>query len=96
MGCASVSGFPAHRSTCTGETGRSSTIGGAGAAQCKGKYSQRAQRDRRPGSVLSVVAGAGRLQNKWIEHPRFPVREDARRRLVRLIERTGAWSDEGR
>ncbi|MEY4979167.1 MAG: bifunctional [glutamate--ammonia ligase]-adenylyl-L-tyrosine [Pseudomonadota bacterium] len=33
----------------------------------------------------------------WSEHPRvLALREDARTRLVRLVQRTGAWLDEGR
>ena len=33
----------------------------------------------------------------WCEHPRVAaLREDTRQRLVRLVQRTGAWVDEGR
>jgi [glutamine synthetase] adenylyltransferase / [glutamine synthetase]-adenylyl-L-tyrosine phosphorylase len=34
---------------------------------------------------------------EWIDHPRvLALREDARQRLVRLVQRTGAWLEEGR
>jgi glutamate-ammonia-ligase adenylyltransferase len=51
--------------------------------------------------LLSVLGGlpeafAAKV-TEWSQHPRvLALREDARVRLVRLVERTGAWLEEGR
>ena len=49
-------------------------------------------------SVLPQLPSAfGQRVAQWCEHPRvLALREDTRVRLVRLVERTGAWIDEGR
>ena len=103
MGCASVCEFlhtlDAHRETVAQEF--DTLLGGAGTAQCKGKgkgcgNGRSAMDDL--GSVLPQLSPvlAERI-GQWIEQPRFlALREDARVRLARLIERTGAWLDEGR
>ena len=101
MGCASVSGFlhalGAHRETVAQEF--DTLLGGAGAAQCKGKgcANGRSATDDL-GSVLPQLSPVlAQRVGQWIEHPRFlALRENARVRVVRLIERTGTWLDEGR
>ena len=102
MGCASVCDFlhtlDAHRETVAHEF--DTLLGGAGQGQCKGKGCNGGS--RAPVADLTSVlpqlpeALATRLA-QWIEQPRYlALRDDARARLVRLIERTGAWLDEGR
>ncbi len=101
MGCANLCEFlhtlDAHRETVAQEF--DTLLGGAGAAQCKGKgcANGRSAMDDL-GSVLPQLSPAlAERIGQWIEQPRFlALREDARVRLVRLIERTGAWLDEGR
>ena len=101
MGCASVCAFlhtlDAHRETVAQEF--DTLLGGAGAAQCKGKGcgNGRSATDDLS-SVLPLLSPAlAERIGQWTEQPRFlALREDARVRLVRLIERTGAWLDEGR
>ena len=100
MGCASVSGFlhalDAHRETVALEF--DTLLGGTGAAQCKGKGCAGRSAPDDLGSVLPRLSPVlAERVGQWIEHPRFlALREDARVRVVRLIERTGTWLDEGR
>ncbi len=102
MGCASVCEFlhtlDAHRETVAHEF--DTLLGGADQGQCKGKGCNGGSRTATAdlASVLPQLpeAFAARVA-EWIEQPRFlALREDARVRLVRLIERTGAWLEDGR
>ncbi len=80
-------------------------LGGEQANGCQGH--QCSQRGSARGSargsddLQGVLAGlpeafAAKVA-QWREHPRvLALREDARLRLVRLVERTGAWIEEGR
>jgi len=105
MGCANLCEFlhtlDAHRETVAQEF--DTLLGGAGAGECKGKGCGSSSGSGRNAandldSVLPQLSPvvAERI-GQWIGQPRFlALREDARVRLVRLIERTGAWLDEGR
>ena len=102
MGCASVCEFlhtlDAHRETVAHEF--DTLLGGASQGQCKGKGcnggSPTASTDLTGVLPQLPEAFAARVA-QWIEQPRYlALREDARVRLVRLIERTGAWLEEGR
>ena len=74
-------------------------LGGAGNGGCNGKGSNgKAQNNDDLQSVLHGLPPAFAAKvDEWSRHPRVQaLREDARVRLVRLVERTGAWIDEGR
>ncbi|WP_137922391.1 bifunctional [glutamate--ammonia ligase]-adenylyl-L-tyrosine phosphorylase/[glutamate--ammonia-ligase] adenylyltransferase [Hydrogenophaga sp. 2FB] len=76
-----------------------STNGGCNGKGCNGKKGAngRSAADELE-SVLDQLpeAFAARV-GQWREHPRvLALREDTRARLVRLVQRTGAWLDEGR
>jgi glutamate-ammonia-ligase adenylyltransferase len=102
LGCVSVCEFlhalDAHREAVAHEF--DTLLGGAGQRECKGKGCNGGSR-LAVDDLASVLprlpeAFAARVA-QWIEQPRFlALREDARARLVRLIERTGAWLEEGR
>ncbi|MDM7949020.1 bifunctional [glutamate--ammonia ligase]-adenylyl-L-tyrosine phosphorylase/[glutamate--ammonia-ligase] adenylyltransferase [Hydrogenophaga sp.] len=101
MGCASVCEFlhtlDAHRETVAHEF--DTLLGGAGQGQCKGKGCNGGTTTTADlTSVLPQLPEAFSARvAEWVEQPRFlALREDARVRLVRLIERTGAWLEEGR
>ena len=101
MGCANLCEFlhalDAHRETVAQEF--DTLLGGAGAGQCKGKgcANGRSASDDLARVLPQLPTALAERVGLWIEQPRFlALREDARVRLVRLIERTGAWLDEGR
>ena len=101
MGCASLCEFlhalDAHRETVAQEF--DTLLGGAGAAQCKGKgcANGRSTVDDLSNVLPQLPPVLAERVGQWIEQPRFlALREDARARLVRLIERTGTWLEEGR
>ena len=103
MGCANLCEFlhalDAHRETVAQEF--DTLLGGADKGQCNGK-SCKGGGQRAAAEELESVAGQlpeafSKRVAEWREHPRVQaLREDALMRLVRLIERTGAWIDEGR
>ena len=78
------------------------TLLGASAGECKGKGCNGVRRDSASADDLAGLleglpkAFAERVMS-WREHPRVrALRDDARLRLVRLVQRTVAWLDEGR
>ncbi len=95
--CAFLHALDAHRETVAQEF---DTLLGTTAGQCKGKgcngKARSAVEDLQ--SVLPQLpeAFAAKVRD-WCEHPRvLALREDTRQRLARLVQRTGAWLDEGR
>ena len=74
-------------------------LGGSGHGGCNGKgCNGKAQGADDLQTVLPGLpeAFAAKVE-EWSRHPRvMALREDARVRLVRLVERTGAWLEEGR
>ena len=76
-------------------------LGGAPGGGCTGKGCNKNGSRGSVEDLQGVMAGlpeafAAKVA-QWCEHPRvLALREDARLRLVRLVQRTGAWLDEGR
>ncbi|QIM53683.1 bifunctional [glutamate--ammonia ligase]-adenylyl-L-tyrosine phosphorylase/[glutamate--ammonia-ligase] adenylyltransferase [Hydrogenophaga crocea] len=96
--CAFLHALDAHREVVAEEF--DILLGGGTQGSCKGKGCNGAARsaDEELASALASLpqAFAARVQ-QWREHPRVQaLREDTRQRLVRLVQRTGAWIDEGR
>ncbi|WP_291136903.1 bifunctional [glutamate--ammonia ligase]-adenylyl-L-tyrosine phosphorylase/[glutamate--ammonia-ligase] adenylyltransferase [Hydrogenophaga sp.] len=96
--CAFLHALDAHRETVAEEF---DILLGGSQGGCKGKGCQ-VGAPRSASDDLNAVlpqlppAFAERVQ-QWREHPRVQaLREDTRLRLVRLVQRTGAWIDEGR
>jgi glutamate-ammonia-ligase adenylyltransferase len=105
MGCATVCEFlrtlDAHRETVAQEFDillGGTPGGGCNGAGCNGKNGAARSAVDSLQSVLPQLPEAFAAKvAQWCEHPRvLALREDARRRLVRLVERTGAWLEEGR
>ena len=103
MGCANPCAFlhalDAHRETVAQEF--DTLLGGPGQGQCNGKGCQKAS-SRSPAEELELLlpqlpeALAEKIR-AWGSNPRVQaLRDDAFLRVVRLIERTGAWVEEGR
>jgi glutamate-ammonia-ligase adenylyltransferase len=103
MGCPTVCAFlhalDAHRETVAQEF--DTLLGGAGQGQCNGKGCQKGS-SRTPAEELDNLLPqlpeefADKLR-QWKENPRVQALKDgAFLRVVRLIERTGAWVEEGR
>jgi glutamate-ammonia-ligase adenylyltransferase len=95
--CPFLHALDAHRETVAHEF---DILLGRPAGECRGKGCQ--AQARSPGEELeALLAGlppafAERVA-QWSEHPRVrALRDDARLRLVRLLQRTAAWLDEGR
>lgn len=95
--CAFLHALDRHREAVAQEF---DTLLGTSSGQCNGKGCNSRQRtavedlesvrDQLPEGFAAKVS-------EWREHPRvLALREDARQRLVRLVQRTGAWLDEGR
>jgi len=105
MGCATVCEFlrtlDAHRETVAQEFDillGGTAGGGCNGAGCNGKNGATRSAVDSLQSVLPQLPEAFAAKvAQWCEHPRvLALREDARKRLVRLVERTGAWLEEGR
>jgi [glutamine synthetase] adenylyltransferase / [glutamine synthetase]-adenylyl-L-tyrosine phosphorylase len=103
MGCANACEFlhalDAHRETVAQEF--DTLLGGAGRGGCNGKGckagGQRTASELLEALMADLPAEFASKVTQWQEHPRVKaLREDALMRLVRLIERTGAWIEEGR
>ena len=103
MGCATVCEFlhalDAHREAVAQEF--DTLLGGAAQGGCHGKGcktgAQRSAAELLEAVVPDLPTALGEKVAVWSEQPRVQaLREDALMRLVRLIQRTGAWIDEGR
>ncbi len=95
--CAFLHALDAHRETVAQEfdTLLGTPNGGCNGKGCNGK-ARTAVEDLQ--SVLPQLppAFAAKVAD-WCEHPRvLALREDARARLARLVQRTGAWLEDGR
>jgi [glutamine synthetase] adenylyltransferase / [glutamine synthetase]-adenylyl-L-tyrosine phosphorylase len=102
MGCANMCVFlhalDAHREVVAQEF--DTLLGGPGQGGCVGKGcngKNAAPADDLQGVLAQLPAAFAAKVRDWGEHPRvLALREDARTRLVRLVQRTGAWLEEGR
>jgi glutamate-ammonia-ligase adenylyltransferase len=103
MGCANVCEFlhalDAHREIVAQEF--DTLLGGPAKGQCNGKGCNsgngRSAVEDLQNVLARLPASFGARIGQWCEDPRvLALREDARLRLARLVERTGAWLDEGR
>ncbi len=76
------------------------TNGGCNGKGCNGRNGGGAARgsvDDLQGVLPQLPPAFAAKVGQWCDHPRvLALREDTRARLVRLVERTGAWLDEGR
>ena len=95
--CGFLHALDAHRETVAQEF---DTLLGASTGQCNGKgcngKHRSAMEDLQTVMAQLPAAYAAKVQT-WCDHPRvLALREDARVRLARLVQRTGAWLDEGR
>jgi glutamate-ammonia-ligase adenylyltransferase len=97
--CAFLCALDAHRETVAHEF--DILLGGAPGGGCNGKGCNKNGSRGAVEDLQSLMTGlpeafAAKVA-QWCEHPRvLALREDARMRLIRLVERTGAWLDEGR
>jgi glutamate-ammonia-ligase adenylyltransferase len=105
MGCADVCEFlhalDAHREVVAQEFDTllgGPTNGGCNGKGCNGKNGAgRSAVEDLQGVLPRLPEAFAAKVAQWCEHPRvLALREDARVRLVRLVERTGAWLEEGR
>ena len=99
--CAFLHALDAHRELVAQEF--DTLLGGPTNGGCNGKGCQKNGASGRNAtddlqSVLEQLPAAFAARvGQWCEHPRvLALREDTRVRLVRLVQRTGAWLDEGR
>ncbi|MCM3564376.1 MAG: bifunctional [glutamate--ammonia ligase]-adenylyl-L-tyrosine phosphorylase/[glutamate--ammonia-ligase] adenylyltransferase [Hydrogenophaga sp.] len=96
--CAFLHALDAHRELVAEEF---DTLLGNGQGNCKGKGcnggAPRSAEDDFASALATLPAALAERLKLWRTHPRvLALREDARLRLVRLVQRTGAWIDEGR
>ncbi|GLS16689.1 bifunctional [glutamate--ammonia ligase]-adenylyl-L-tyrosine phosphorylase/[glutamate--ammonia-ligase] adenylyltransferase [Hydrogenophaga electricum] len=98
--CAFLCELDSHRETVAGEF--DTLLGGPQKGGCSGKgctsraSGRSAVEDLQDALPQLPEAFAAKVA-AWCEHPRVQaLREDARLRLVRLVERTGAWLQDGR
>lgn len=97
--CAFLHEFDTHRETVAHEFDK--LLGGASGGACNGKgcpgRNGRSAVQDLQGVMSQLPEAFSAKVAQWCEHPRvLALREDARVRLVRLVERTGAWLEEGR
>ncbi len=98
--CAFLCALDAHREIVAHEF--DVLLGGASGGECNGKgcggpAAARATSDDLQSLKATLAPAFGARVAQWAEHPRvLALREDARLRLMRLVERTGAWIEEGR
>ncbi|MDI3509462.1 MAG: [glutamine synthetase] adenylyltransferase / [glutamine synthetase]-adenylyl-L-tyrosine [Betaproteobacteria bacterium] len=97
--CAFLCELDTHRETVAHEFDillGGSTQGGCHGKGCNGRNGRSAVEDLQ-GVLPSLPEAFAAKVAQWCDHPRvLALREDARVRLVRLVERTAAWLDEGR
>lgn len=96
--CAFLHALDAHRELVAEEF---DTLLGNGQGNCKGKGcnggAPRSAEDDFAAVLNTLPPALAERLTQWRTHPRvLALREDARLRLVRLVQRTGAWIDEGR
>jgi glutamate-ammonia-ligase adenylyltransferase len=104
MGCANVCAFlhalDGHREVVAQEFDTllgGPSNGGCNGKGCNGKNGNGRASDDLQGVLSQLPEAFAAKVRDWSEHPRvLALREDARARLVRLVQRTGAWLDEGR
>ncbi len=71
--------------------------GGCNGKGCNGKNGERSAVDDLQGVLPGLPAAFAAKVAEWTGHPRvLALREDARVRLIRLVERTGDWIEQGR
>jgi glutamate-ammonia-ligase adenylyltransferase len=101
--CAFLHALDAHRELVAQEF--DTLLGGPTHGGCNGKgcgtkkngANGRSAADDLQGVLEQLPAAFASRVGQWREHPRvLALREDTRARLVRLVQRTGAWIDEGR
>ena len=94
--CAFLHQLDAHREAVAQEF---DTLLGGPTKSCNGKGcgAGRAEAGELQGVLPQLPARLAERVAQWCEHPRVAaLREDTRQRLVRLVQRTGAWVEEGR
>ena len=106
MGCANVCEFlhtlDAHRELVAQEFDTllgGPTNGGCNGKGCNGKNggAPRTAADDLQSVLAQLPLAFAAKVSQWREHPRvLALKEDSRLRLVRLVQRTGAWLEEGR
>ncbi|MGV3725693.1 bifunctional [glutamate--ammonia ligase]-adenylyl-L-tyrosine phosphorylase/[glutamate--ammonia-ligase] adenylyltransferase [Hydrogenophaga sp.] len=100
--CAFLHALDAHRELVAQEF--DTLLGGPTHGGCSGKGCSNKNGSNSRSAVDELQHVLGQLPaafaakvGQWCEHPRvLALREDTRARLVRLVQRTGAWLDEGR
>jgi len=97
--CAFLHEFDSHRETVAHEFDK--LLGGPSNGACNGKgcpgRNGRSAVQDLQGVLAQLPEAFAAKVAQWCEHPRvLALREDARVRLARLVERTGAWLEEGR
>ncbi len=99
--CAFLHALDAHRELVAQEF--DTLLGGPTNGGCNGKgcnkngANGRSATDDLQGVLEQLPPAFAARVGQWREHPRvLALREDTRARLVRLVQRTGAWLDEGR
>jgi len=98
--CAFLCALDAHREVVASEFDillGGAPGGGCNGKGCNGKAGARSAVEDLQGVMAHLPEAFAAKVAQWCEHPRvLALREDARVRLVRLVERTGAWLQEGR
>ncbi|QHE88606.1 bifunctional [glutamate--ammonia ligase]-adenylyl-L-tyrosine phosphorylase/[glutamate--ammonia-ligase] adenylyltransferase [Hydrogenophaga sp. BPS33] len=100
--CAFLHALDAHRELVAQEFDTllgGATRGGCNGKTCNGKNGAngRSAADELESVLAQLPEAFAARVGQWREHPRvLALREDTRARLVRLVQRTGAWLDEGR
>jgi glutamate-ammonia-ligase adenylyltransferase len=97
--CSFLHALDSHREAVAQEF---DTLLGTSTGPCNGKGKgcpgrQRTAEDDLASVQAQLPSGFAAKVADWLEHPRVQaLREDSRQRLVRLVQRTGAWLEEGR
>ncbi|OSZ71352.1 bifunctional [glutamate--ammonia ligase]-adenylyl-L-tyrosine phosphorylase/[glutamate--ammonia-ligase] adenylyltransferase [Hydrogenophaga sp. IBVHS1] len=100
--CAFLHALDAHRELVAQEFDTllgGPTNGGCSGKGCNGKNGTgaRSSSDDLQTVLAQLPPAFAAKVSQWCDHPRvLALREDTRSRLVRLVQRTGAWLDEGR